>query len=147
MSDTNINQDTTSDALDKNGSFPSANMIMKLGKQIEENIRKDYFEDYREDDTIDKIRDSLRNIFNKLKNSAVFINSGVQTNDVNRDNIIQGHAPVIVIQGHQGHQAQGQAPAPIFYSQVIQGHQAQAQPQNPQNPPNPPNPQLSLIHI
>ena len=127
MSDTNINQDTISDALDKNGSSPSVNMIMKLGKQIEENIRKDYFEDYREDDTIDKIRDSLRNIFNKLKNSAVFINSGVQTNDVNRDNginsgvqtndvnrdnIIQGHAPVIVIQGHQGHQAQGQAPAP-----------------------------------
>jgi len=87
MSDTNINQDTISDALDKNGSSPSVNMIMKLGKQIEENIRKDYFEDYfedyRKDDTIDKIRDSLRNTFNKLKNSAVFINQAVQTDTSN----------------------------------------------------------------
>ena len=53
-------------------------MAIRLGEQIEENIRNKYFKkNYREDDTIDKMRTMLRRSLNKFRNQVQKKDQGI----------------------------------------------------------------------
>jgi len=84
MSGTNINQNkTTSNSTNKIGIRSSRDMTMRLGEQIEENIRNHYFEKkYVEDNKIDKIRTILREKSNKIVDIGRQI---VDNNSANRE--------------------------------------------------------------